>query len=277
MIVRVSGRLAPGLADELVVCDSDGGLSASSGTCASRAELSFSNLRCPAWVYRFVAPRSYTGEDLVEFHLPGNPVLVRLLLRELESRGLRPAEPGEFTARSYFNGRLDLTAAEGVAATIAAGSEQELVAARRLLAGELARRRAPAVELLANTRALLEVGIDFSDEDVTFLSAADLRQRVGDLLTQLSELLSESARFEQLAHEPGFVLVGQPNAGKSSLLNALAGYERAVASPVAGTTRDALAAVVTLPRGWARVIDIAGIEESGGEAATRWRSSDTIE
>src|SRR5438270_5877279 len=116
---------------------------------ASLASLHFRNLTVPAWLYVFRAPRSYTGEDLIEFHVPGNVVLVKMLLDELLSRGARAAEPGEFTARAYFNGRIDLTEAEGVAATIAAHSQQELAAARQLLAGELARRLTPAMDLLA--------------------------------------------------------------------------------------------------------------------------------
>ena len=102
----------------------------------------------------FAAPNSYTGEDLVEFHLPGSPVLARMLLDELLRAGARAADPGEFTARAYFNGRMDLTAAEGVAATIAATGERELTAARQLLAGELARHLAPVMDLLADTLAL---------------------------------------------------------------------------------------------------------------------------
>jgi tRNA modification GTPase len=230
---------------------------------AARRELRFAGLTVPAWVYAFRHPRSYTGDDLIEFHLPGNPLLARMLLDDLVRRGARHAGPGEFTARAYFNGRLDLTGAEGVAATIAANSEQELAAARQLLAGELARRLRPAMDAVAETLALVEVGIDFTDEDVTFLSAEQVSRRVAAAGQSLRTLLAESARFERLTHEPHFVLVGRPNAGKSTLLNALAGRERAVTSPVAGTTRDALTAEVVLPRGMVRVTDVAGIEEEG--------------
>ncbi|HSU67275.1 MAG TPA: tRNA modification GTPase [Tepidisphaeraceae bacterium] len=254
IIVRLSGPDALRLACELgIPTDRQGGS-------AFRCNLSFLDLTVPSWIYLFRAPRSYTGEDLIEFHLPGSPVLVKMLLEELIRRGARGAEPGEFTARAYFNGRIDLTAAEGVAATIAAGSEQELSAARQLLGGELARRLAPVMNLLADTLALVEVGIDFTEEDVTFLSANDIRDRVTQSDAALATLLSESARFERLAHEPRVVLVGRPNAGKSTLLNALAGRERAVVSDVAGTTRDVLSAEVALPRGMIHLIDVAGID-----------------
>ncbi len=231
-------------------------------TSAGKVTLAFADLRCPAWVYVFRGPRSYTGDDTVEYHLPGSPVLARMLYDDLMARGCRPAEPGEFTARAYFAGKLDLTEAEGVAATIAAGNANELAAARQLLAGELARRLRPITDLLADTLALVEVGIDFSEEDVTFLDVAEVTRRVTEADAALSELAADSDRFEPLSHEPRVVLAGRPNAGKSSLLNALAQRDRAVVSPVAGTTRDVLSATVDLPRGRVQLIDAAGIDSS---------------
>jgi tRNA modification GTPase len=257
VIVRVSGPLAIRMGAELTRSSVDALRSGS----AHHARLDFSNLSVPAWVYVFRAPRSYTGEDLVEFHLSGNPLLARLLLDHLRAAGARPADPGEFTARAFFNGRLDLAGAEGVAATIAAGSERELAAARQLMAGELARRLRPAMDALAETLALVEAGIDFSDEDVTFLTPEQVRQRVATVEDLLRRLLDDSTRFERLAQEPTVVLVGRPNAGKSTLLNALAGRDRAVTSPVAGTTRDVLAAEVALRRGIVRVMDAAGLDD----------------
>jgi tRNA modification GTPase len=261
-IVRVSGpeahRIAGALADAL---PSPGG--------ARQGTLRFADPSVPAWVYLFARPRSYTGEDLVEFHVPGSALLARMLLAALVAAGARHAEPGEFTARAYFSGRLDLSEAEGVAATIAAHGEQELRAARQLMAGELSRRLRPAMDLLAETLALVEAGIDFSDEGVSFLSAEDVGERVRRIDAVLDELVASSARFEPLTHEPAVVLVGRPNAGKSTLLNALAGHERAVVSAVAGTTRDVLSAEVRLARGLVRVLDVAGLEQetAPGEGA----------
>jgi tRNA modification GTPase len=262
MIVRVSGPEAIGIVGRFVW------LEGVEGGSAFATPLAFGGLAVPAWVYVFRSPRSYTGDDSVELHITGNPVLTRLLLDELVRAGARLAGPGEFTARAYFNGRLDLTEAEGVAATIAAASEQELAAARALLAGELARRLRGPMEAVTQTLALVEVGIDFSDEDVSFLSADDARARIEGAAGDLRRLLAESARFERLAHEPRFVLVGRPNAGKSTLLNALTGRARAVTSAVAGTTRDALSDEIALPRGVVRVTDVAGLEESPDPAAT---------
>jgi tRNA modification GTPase len=221
----------------------------------------------PATVYLFANPKSYTGEDLIEFHIPGNPLLARILLDALIGAGARHAEPGEFTARAYFNGRMDLSEAEGVAAVVAAHSENELRAARQLMAGELARRLRPAMDALTDSLALLEAGIDFSDEDINFISRDELIARISRIDADLDELARSSESFERLTHEPTFVLIGRPNAGKSTLLNALAGHERAIVSPVAGTTRDVLSAHVRLKRGVVRVLDVAGLDESAPQGA----------
>jgi tRNA modification GTPase len=196
IILRLSGPKSHGIAASLTgIAEFDPGS-------ATLCMLRFADLVFPAWVYAFRAPRSYTGEDSIEFHIPGNPVLAKLLLDHLYQSGARPAEPGEFTARAFFNGRIGLTQAEGVAATISAGNEAELSAAQQLLAGELARRLAPVLDNLAQTLALVEVGIDFSDEQVTFLSAEEVSQHLTEADDALDDLLDQSAVFEQLTHEP---------------------------------------------------------------------------
>lgn len=223
-------------------------------------------IRFDVTAYAFRSPRSATGEDVLEIHLPASPFLVSALLERLILLGARQAEPGEFTARAFFNGKLDLTAAEGVAATISSTNRAELDAARQMLGGELSRRLRPILDDLVSILALVEVGIDFTDEDVTFLPAAALRQRVGQAQDSLQRLLNESPRIERLSHEPRIVLAGRPNAGKSTLLNALAGTARAVVSDVAGTTRDALSAHVSLKRGRVKLVDVAGLDEASDDA-----------
>ncbi len=260
MIVRLSGPTARSIVAELAAV----GLPRPT---AMRANLRFRGWTLPAWLYVFNAPRSYTGEDLVEVHLPGNPLLARLFLQELIRAGARQADPGEFTARAYFNGRMNLTEAEGVAATISAHGEDELRAARRLMSGELTRQLARPIDELAEVLALVEVSIDFSEEDVSFLTPEEIRRRVDTVGDALRQLVRDSTRFESLSHEIEFVLVGRPNAGKSTLLNALCGHERAVVSAVAGTTRDVLSAEVALRRGMVRISDAAGLADDSASGA----------
>ncbi len=259
MILRLSGSRALEIAASLCPVE----LQTPAG--AYLQTLSVRGISVPLHVYVFRAPRSYSGEDLVELHLPGNPPLARLVMRTLLAHGARAAEAGEFTARAYFNGRIGLERAEGVAATIAAHNQEELAAARQLAGGELSRRLAPMMDNLAQVLALVEVGIDFSEEDVTFIGGDLLRARIDDIGQAIAQLLETSARFQRLAHEPQIVLVGRPNAGKSTLLNALVGAERSVVSSTAGTTRDLLSAEVAVDRGMVHLIDAAGIDQSEPE------------
>jgi tRNA modification GTPase len=261
MVVRLSGPLAPQLARGL-------GADLPGHARALRTPLNLDGLEFPGWVYQFIAPRSYTGQDLIELHIPGNPLLARRLLDRLARDGARSAEPGEFTARAYFNGKLDLAQAEGVAAAIAAQNAQQLHAARRLMAGELSRQLAAPMNQLAQLLALVEADIDFSDQDVQLLPALQARQHLRNLQDQLRALVHNSARIEKLSHEPTIVLAGRPNAGKSTLANALAAQTRSIVSPVAGTTRDALSVEVKLHRGIVRVIDMAGIEAPASDEST---------
>jgi tRNA modification GTPase len=259
MVIRASGPDCGKIVRELSGEDSK---TDSSATARFLAIHLTGDIEFPAWIWRFRGPRSYTGQDLVEWHVPGNPLLARLLLERIQDLGARGAEPGEFTARAYFNGKMDLTQAEGVAAAVGAGGLRQMSAARQLMAGELSRRLRPIMDSLAETLGLVEVGIDFSEEGIEFLPAQEARRRVAGIRGELEKLVRESVRFEKLSHEPVIVLAGRPNAGKSTLTNALAGEGRSIVSPIAGTTRDALSVEIWLPRGRARLIDIAGLEET---------------
>jgi tRNA modification GTPase len=254
-IVRLSGNEAKTIASAFVALPA-------LANRFQRRSIRVGSWQVPGSVCYFQSPRSYTGEDLVEFHLPGNRLISERLIKQCIERGARLAEPGEFTARAYFNGKMDLTQAEGVAASIGAMNQHQLDAARQLLAGELARRMNPLVEQVAETLALLEAGIDFVDEDISFISQEDLSLRLASADRSLEELVNNSARFGPLGAEPTIALVGRPNAGKSTLLNCLAKHERAIVSPIAGTTRDALSVDVVLAHGVVKLIDIAGLEQN---------------
>ncbi len=255
-IVRLSGPRAIEVVDNLC----DGAIVAAPSASATNVSLRLHSLDIHATVYLFRAPRSATGDDVVELHLPGNALIVRWAVDAALTAGARTAEAGEFTARGYFNRRLDLPQAEGIAAAIGASNQAELDAARRLIAGVLAERLKPLAAQLAETLALVEVSIDFSEEEVTLLSRAALAERLNGINASLRELVAGSARIDRIHHEPTIVLVGWPNAGKSTLLNALAGMQRAVVSPVAGTTRDLIAVPISLRRGYVRLIDSAGFD-----------------
>ncbi len=209
------------------------------------------------------AGRSFTGNDSLEITCHGNPLLVRRITEDCLARGGRLAEPGEFTRRSYLAGRIDLTQAEAVADLIHASSERALASARRMLAGELGRHVARWTDRTLQVLAELEAHIDFPEED---LPAEDPRGPAA----RLAEIASELSAYARTARHDGALraglrvaVVGAPNAGKSSLLNALTGAERAIVSPEAGTTRDYLEAPVAgLPLA-VTAIDTAGLRAGG--------------
>ncbi len=201
----------------------------------------------PVLVARFPGPHSYTGEDAAELQLPGHPALLDRVLAAAVAHGARLAEPGEFTFRAYLAARLDLTEAEGIAATIAAVSDAQLAAAGHLRTGELARFAAAHVETLGRLLALVEAGIDFTDqEDVVPIAPADLAAGVDTAHRDLQTLLGRSRAWGNTDALPRVVLLGPPSAGKSTLFNALLGRPRAVVDPRPGTTRDVLEEAMSL-------------------------------
>lgn len=237
----------------------------------SRAALKITeSLRLPVLVARFVAPMSYTGEDCLEVLLPGNPnIIERVCSRLLSFESARYAHPGEFTARAYLSGKMSLDEAEGVAATIAARNLEELDAACAIMRGDIGARYRSIADDLSTVLSLVEAGIDFTDqEDVVAIPATDLARRLTVLREAISTLIGSGKGRAAEDPTPRVVLAGAPNAGKSTLFNALLGRTRASASPIEGTTRDVLAEPLDLSRdspgsGVVMLCDAAGLTEPG--------------
>ncbi|GMV58391.1 MAG: tRNA modification GTPase MnmE [Betaproteobacteria bacterium] len=214
----------------------------------------------------FPAPHSYTGETVLELQAHGGPVVLRLLVaRCLEAGraiGLRLAEPGEFTRRAFLNDRLDLAQAEAVADLIDASTAAAARSATRSLAGAFSREVHALTEALIELRTLVEATLDFPEEEIDFLEASDARGRLASIRAQLAHLVRRARQGAVLREGLAVVLIGQPNVGKSSLLNALAGEELAIVTPVAGTTRDKIAQQVEVDGIPLNVIDTAGLRET---------------
>ncbi|HEY1726081.1 MAG TPA: tRNA uridine-5-carboxymethylaminomethyl(34) synthesis GTPase MnmE [Steroidobacteraceae bacterium] len=256
-MVRVSGPGTPQLARELL------GLlpSARHATRAQFRAADGSALDHGLALY-FPAPHSYTGEAVLELHGHGGPVLVEALIRRVLQLGARRAGPGEFTQRAYLNGKLDLAQAEAVADLINAASEAAARAALRSLEGEFSRRVRALAQTLAELRALVEAGIDFADEQIDVLSDRSLQARLEAATTELTALRDAGRQGRLLAEGMSVVIAGRPNAGKSSVLNRLAGHDAAIVTALPGTTRDLLRERIVLDGMPLQVLDTAGLRRA---------------
>ncbi|GGJ95522.1 tRNA uridine-5-carboxymethylaminomethyl(34) synthesis GTPase MnmE [Luteimonas terricola] len=262
-IVRLSGPAAPGIA--AAICGRD--LQPRQAHHARFLDAAGEPID-DGIALRFAAPASYTGEDVVELQGHGNPVLLQALVARCCALGARMARPGEFTERAFLNGRLDLAQAEAVADLVAAGDLTAARAARRSLDGEFSRRVDALAEDLVAIRVHAEAAIDFADEPLETLGGAALAARLGRARDDLAALLAAADRGRRLRDGLHAVIVGPPNAGKSSLLNALAGSDRAIVTDVAGTTRDLLRETVHVDGAELALVDTAGLR-AGGDAIER--------
>ena len=212
----------------------------------------------------FPAPDSYTGEDVAEFSGHGGGLAPRLVLDALHRAGARTAEPGEFTRRAYLNGKMDLVQAEAVADLIEGRSQRLQKEALRQLDRHLSRRLADLRETVVDLEAVLAHHIDFPEEDEPPVALGDIAQRGEELVRALQTLAETAPEGERLREGALVVLAGRPNAGKSSLYNALVGEERALVTEIPGTTRDALEAHVSMDGYPVRLVDTAGLRDSDG-------------
>jgi tRNA modification GTPase len=256
-VVRISGPRVPAMAATLLgrepqprhahlcnVNDADG------------------NMLDRALLLHFPAPHSYTGEDVLELQGHGSRVLLDMLLERVCRMGARLARPGEFTERAFLNGKLDLTQAEAVADLIEAHSRAGARAAIRSLEGAFSERVQALLEALIALRVHVEAAIDFPEEEIDFLADPLIAEQLHGLRKQLDRLLQEARRGVRLNDGLSVAIIGRPNVGKSSLLNALAGSDRAIVTDIAGTTRDVLRESLDLDGSAIELLDTAGLRES---------------
>jgi tRNA modification GTPase len=217
----------------------------------------------------FPAPHSYTGEDVLELQAHGGPVVLQLLLARCLEAGaaisMRVAEPGEFTQRAFLNGKLDLAQAEAIADLIDASTEAAARSATRSLAGEFSREIHTLRDALINLRMLVEATLDFPEEEIDFLQKADAQGQLLRLQSRLAEVMDRARQGALLREGLHVVIAGQPNAGKSSLLNALAGAELAIVTPIPGTTRDVVKQTIQIEGVPLHVVDTAGLREGADQ------------
>lgn len=211
----------------------------------------------------FPGPHSFTGEDVVELQAHGGPVILDLLLREACNLGARQARPGEFSERAYLNDKIDLTQAEAIADLINSTTEKAALNASRSLQGEFSRKIEQLVTRVTKLRVYVEAAIDFPEEEIDFIGDGQVRDRLQGIIEQFEVIYREARQGSLVREGMKLVIAGRPNAGKSSLLNALSGQDTAIVTPIEGTTRDVLREHIQIDGMPLHIVDTAGLRDSG--------------
>jgi tRNA modification GTPase len=242
------------------------------------AQINIEELEVVCQIYSFASPNSYTGEDIAEIHINCCDEVIEKLFAQLLASGCRTAHAGEFTYRAYINGKMDLSRAEAVAEIIESSNQYQLAAAQKLFGGAIEKKAAQIQKNILELLSLIEAGLDFSAEDIEIISKDKAQKSAEKILSSLKELLDGSITFEQISNAPTVVLAGAPNAGKSSLANALLGENRSIVSEQSGTTRDILEHWLRLDKCDCVLVDCAGIDTAKLQnPKSKIQNSDTLQ